>query len=289
MDQQKIKDYILLLNDMSSFMSSLLDENIKLNDPSEESVVEFTNLRYLCKSNSWPLAVPENLICGETDDEKMARAHGILSEFVRDDLFDTNFLDFGCGEGHVVQLASNIFGCKKAVGYDISANWKPQDNIILTTNIEEVRANGPYDAILLNDVLDHCESPEDILTEIKSLKSNVGRIYLRIHPWTSRHASHLYRQLNKAYLHLVFSEDELYKMGLQPEKIYKTFDPLPFYESLFAKHDFRIFRQETITHPVELFFSAFNPVVARRITQHLNKSVFPREILEIQFLDFVLF
>lgn len=290
MDQQKIKDYIVLLNDMTSFMNSLLDENVQLDKPKDDSLVEFTNLRYLCKSDAWPLAVPDNLICGETEDEKLARAYGIVSEFINDNVYEANLLDFGCGEGHVPYVAYNIFGCKKAVGYDIVPQWKTNDNenLIFTTDIEEVRANGLYDAIILNDVLDHSDSPEKIIEEVKKLKSHVGRIYVRIHPWTSRHASHLYKQLNKAYLHLVFTEDELYKMGLQPEKIYKQFDPVTYYQSLFINHGFKILRQETITQPVELFFSALNPVIGRRITEHLNKSVFPREILEIQFLDFVL-
>ena len=51
---------------------------------------ELTNLRMLAKSDKWPRAVPEDLICPDDDeDQKLSRASGIVTEF-KHALFLTN-------------------------------------------------------------------------------------------------------------------------------------------------------------------------------------------------------
>ena len=38
-----------------------------------------------------------------------------------------------------------------------------------------------------------------------------SRLFVRFHPYTSRNGTHLGNQINKAYIHLIFSDDELAK------------------------------------------------------------------------------
>jgi SAM-dependent methyltransferase len=132
-------------------------------------------------------------------------------------------LDFGCGEGHIAkEIASHA---DKVVGYDArdvfwGAKFLHQDsdeNLIFTDNIDHVKAQGPYDRILLYDVLDHLEgvNPHDVLRVLAGLIAPKGQLFCRCHPWTSKHGSHFYESVNKAYIHLALTPDELTQAGCQ--------------------------------------------------------------------------
>lgn len=301
MDHKTIKEYIRAMEHMTGFMRSLLEEELKTPPkPTDEreKLSEITTLRLLAKSEKWPLAVPEDLICGDSEDHKLARAAGLVNDFIRTDLSNKKLLDFGCGEGHVPYVAANLVGVKMAVGYDINdQNWNQFENTVnlkFSTDFEEIKRNGPYDVILINDVIDHAE--ENILIKANKVKAPNGRIYLRCHPWTSRHGTHLYKQLNRAYLHLVFSTDELFGMGLKETTAKKILDPLPEYKKMIEEAGLKISEEDVVTHPVELFFT-HEPAVLRRIKEQWkvskNKALalgteFPRNVLEIQFVDFIL-
>lgn len=300
MEQKIIKEYIRALEHITKFMRTLLEEELippveLLDDHSR--LLEITTLRMLTKSKKWPLAVPDELICGEDEDQKLARASGILNDFIQTDLSDKKLLDFGCGEGHVPFVAANLAGVKLAIGYDILKQWNTFEhtpNLKFSNDFEEISNNGPYDAILINDVIDHTD--ENILTKAKELLNFKGRIYLRCHPWTSRHGTHLYKQLNKAYLHLVFTSDELYSMGLKETPARKILDPIPEYKKLIEEAGLSITKENIISQPIEIFFT-HEPSILKRIKEQWKKSnnegfaagtEFPREILEIQFVDFIL-
>lgn len=308
MDQKTIKEYIRALEHMTSFMRTLLEEEQKvpvLPSTDRDKLAEFTDLRFLAKTDAWPEAIPDDMICGEEEDHRLARAAGIINDFIRTDLTDKTFLDFGCGEGHVPYVAANLVGVKSAVGYDPKVdlkkgwlNFNETSNLLFSNDLNEVKDKGPYDIILLNDVIDHASDPRKVLEEVRNLKRpEIGKIYMRCHPWTSRHGTHLYKQLNKAYLHLVFSEEELHDtMGLIETPAIKYLDPIAAYRSLIKDAGFSIVNEETITHPVELFFT-HRPQILGRIKQRWAKSPnkafaegteFPREILEIQFVDYIL-
>jgi len=166
---------------------------------------EFPALIELVKA--WPAAVPQFMICDENDeDEKFDRADGIIELFIEDPL--TRFLDFGCGEGHTIITPKN--NAKVKVGYDIiKPKLKEANGGILTNDLNIVNKLAPFDQILIYDVLDHCKNPTEVLKKAKELLSAKGIIYLQCHPWISRHGAHQYRKLNKAFIHLVFSEQEL--------------------------------------------------------------------------------
>ena len=300
MDQKTIKEYIRALEHITKFMRVLLDEESRtpaeLQDGRSE-LEEITTLRMLAKSEKWPKAVPDELICEENEDHKLARAAGIVNNFIVTDLSDKKLLDFGCGEGHVSYIAASLFDVKLSVGYDISKKWNEFEqtpNLKFSDDFEEIKKNGPYDAIVINDVIDHVD--ENVLIKAKELKTQHGRIYLRCHPWTSRHGSHLYKQLNRAYLHLVFTSDELYAMGLKETYTRKFLDPIAEYKKLIKESGLLIVDENITNVPIELFFT-HQSTVLRRIKEQWKNSEnkefaegtkFPSGILEIQLADFIL-
>ena len=297
MDQKQILEYIKNLEQLTKFLKTLVVEEFE--EPVDE-IAEFTCLRMLAKSDKWPEALPDEL--NSTDEDfQLYRASRILNEFITDDIGGKSFLDFGCGKGHVAYLAANLLKPLKSIGYDIKDdNWEhfeKEDNLLFTTNIKELKLNAPYDIILLNDVLDHCNKPAETLAQIKELKSENAQVFLRMHPWTSRHGQHLHEQLNKSYLHLVFSEMELYSIGVKPRsKIQKYLDPLAEYRNLIANAGFTIQSEDIVTQSLDSFFTS-NKKIASRISKNwkddknpmlANGVGFPQNILEIQFVDYVL-
>lgn len=302
MDQKTIKEYIRALEHMTAFMRGMLDEHLQmpsLNENAHDALTEFTELRMLAKSSAWPNAVPQDMICGDDDDSKFSRAAGIVHDFIKTDLTNKSFLDFGCGEGHIPHLIANLLGSKKVCGFDINPqHWdklKPLPNLTLTTNYNDIKNLGPFDVILLNDVIDHAEDPLNVLEQVREVKEpQTGKIFMRCHPWTSRTGTHLYKELNRAYLHLAFEEKELLNvMGLRGLFTNKIIDPLPTYRNAIKNAGFTILQEDIIRHPVELFFTTKN-FILRRIQENFAKkdpkfaTEFPRDILEIQFVDYVL-
>lgn len=291
MDQKTIKEYLRALEHITGFMRTLLEEELKTPvSPKEERerLTEITELRMLAKSEKWPQAVPEDLICGDDEDQKLARAAGILSDFIKTNVTNKKLLDLGCGEGHVPYVAANLIGSQIAVGYDTqNQSWDKLEKIeglIFTTDWKEVINKGPYDAILINDVIDH--TSENVLIKAREVLEDKGKIFIRFHPWASRHGNHLYKKLNRAYLHLVFTEDELYGMGLKSMPTNQWQNPLVVYHDLIKEANLKIMHEETVKHPIELFFTHEAPVLRRIKEKFQNK--FPRDIMELQFVDMIL-
>lgn len=146
-------------------------------------------------------------------------------------------LDCGCGEGYVTaELAEQA---ELAVGYDIenNSNWGSfeQENLILTTDTDKVESNGPYDLILLYDVMDQLKGADPVafLKWLKSQMTDNGQIYIRTHPWTAKHGGGIYDQINKAYVHLALTTDELIKAGIKPAHNLKISRPMAAYEKWF--------------------------------------------------------
>lgn len=228
----------------------------------------------LVKTEDWPEAVPETQIVDETSEkDRMDRAEGIVDSLI-DSLENKKFLDFGCGEGHCVKYSSKQ---TFSVGYDIvktgSLDWEVENkNFLLTTNFEKIKEKGPFDAILIYDVLDHVENPVDVLNKASSVLSSRGLIYLRCHPWCGRHGGHCYRKLNKAFVHLVFSEKELKKLGCDVEFNNKILFPLRTYEDFIKKTDLKINSYEKEDQIVEEFFKNNNKIKDRILYLYGVKS-----------------
>jgi len=269
-----------------------------INSIKQELDEEFQELKRLLNSEAWPEAVLDFQICDEkSEEEKMDRAEGVVDILIDDSLKDKKFLDFGCGEGHMAKYASTQ-ETQVSVGYDIikSENSKfvweeKQENFILSTDLEKVKSEGPYDVILIYDVLDHAEDPVQVLKQAKELLAEKGVIYLRCHPWCGRHGGHLYRQINKAFIHLVFTEKELERMGYKLDFIKKIFYPIAAYDGIIKDADFSKKEPEIDRQTIEEFFSK-NEIVKNRILKHFKTKKWDKKEPEFQleqcFLDYKL-
>jgi 2-polyprenyl-3-methyl-5-hydroxy-6-metoxy-1,4-benzoquinol methylase len=262
----------------------------------------FEALKKLLLSDDWPNAVNPDEICDmELESDMQERAEGIMDLMVEVSLRGRRFLDFGCGDGRRLGL-SDAQGTEISVGYDVKKHplWAaPTSGKILTTNFSDVEANAPYHNILLFDVLDHIvgnETPVELLKRLHSLLAPRGILYMRVHPWTSRHATHVYKELNKAYAHLVFSPEELLKLVPESscrEESNHIVYPIMTYRKYCKEAGFKEMRMREIKEPPEKFFSETAMVRDRILTTvraagFKDDDGFPTWQMSQQFLDFVL-
>jgi 2-polyprenyl-3-methyl-5-hydroxy-6-metoxy-1,4-benzoquinol methylase len=259
----------------------------------ESNDAEFEELKKLLESDAWPAAVDPTLICDpNSEEDKLNRAEGILELLIEESLENKKFLDFGCGEGHVPFKAIDQ-KVSSSVGYDIKedSHWADFKNCILTTDLEIVKSNGPYDVILVYDVLDHMNQSEmaGVLTQIKDLLSDSGTIYLRTHPFCSRHATHLYHKINKAFVHLVFTASELEKLGYETPINANIMWPIKQYNACFINSNLKQINSNTLRERIEDFFKN-NSIIEKRLREKnsLYNNDFPSFQCEQQFLDFIL-
>lgn len=256
-------------------------------------------LRRLLDSKEWPQAVFASQIADESSErDKEDRASGIC-EIILPPLGRKRFLDFGCGEGHVAKAASREAAL--SVGYDIEMSPKSQlkwgesqESLLLTTDFEKVRSMGPYDLVLLYDVVDHArgESPADILSKVSEVLADDGRVYMRCHPWCGRHGGHAYRKLNKAFVHLVLEDIELASLGVEVEHNMKVTKPLQEYSDAIKASGLRQASEPEIdSQEVEGFFRD-NEIVARRILRRWSLNEWgdspPAFQMSQCFIDYVL-
>ncbi len=260
--------------------------------PVEEDLGDFETLKKVLETTRWPEAVNPNVVCDpNSENDKSERGYGVIELLVKEDVRGKKFLDFGCGEGHCVLAAANR-KASVAVGYDSKTfNWRSGGESKFTSSFEDVKKLGPFDIILIFDVLDHAigEDPVDILKKAASVLSPNGNIYLRCHPWISRHGTHLYHQINKAYVHLVFTPNELKE--LVPEPIFNEPNsnvvyPIRTYDTYVTNAGLEIVNRDNICVKVEPFFKT--PKIAERITRNVSAPYFPEYQMSIQFVDYVL-
>lgn len=236
------------------------------------------------ESGEWPYAIDPDFI--QIDEE--IRAENILDMVVMDNLDGVKFLDYGCGTGHVVKEAERR-NTTIAVGFDATQDWEfsNSEKTVYTANFLEVKERAPFDVVLLYDVLDHADKPEEILKQIHSILSSKGRLYVRCHPWCSKHGAHLHDQINKAYLHLIMDETELTRLGgYEAKKTNKIFKPIQTYRKWFEKAGFEIQQELAIEVEPDPFFLQ-DPVLMDRMQRHwADDSIKP--YISIDFIDYVL-
>lgn len=250
---------------------------------------QFTEIKKLVMSEEWPRAVdPRSIIL--TEDGAFNRAQQILDLIIGESLTDKSFLDFGCGEGHVVMQSLNQ-NPKIAIGYDIAPSKIKFDIDNFTSEFDLVKLKGPYDIVLLQDVIDHIENvdPIFVLKQIKSVMNSNGRLFVRNHPWCSRHGSHLYTKLNKAYAHLVFDESELSRMGgYTNEHTLKLFDPIENYKFWFSESGFKICSEIPYYKNSEDYFKK-EALVRERMVKHWDgDAIRMMKNMQIEFVEYVL-
>jgi 2-polyprenyl-3-methyl-5-hydroxy-6-metoxy-1,4-benzoquinol methylase len=262
----------------------------------EKKEIPSKDINKILTSDAWPEAVYDfQIVDDDSEDEKMNRAEGVIDILIQENLENKKFLDFGCGEGHMAKYASKdtIF----SVGFDIikseksKFDWEKEDEkFLLTTDINKVKEKAPYDIILIYDVLDHARNPEDLLNQARELLSQDGNIYLRCHPWCSRHGSHLYRKINKAFVHLVFTEKELEDMGYKTEEYNnKITAPILSYKEMIEDSKLKIKENypEIEYQEVEDFFKN-SEEIKNRILQQTSRNDFPEFQMSQCFLDYIL-
>jgi len=253
---------------------------------------DFESLKQALYSDKWPEAVNKNLICDpNSDKDKIERGRGIIELMIDEDLKNLKFLDYGCGEGHCAYLSSE-YGSATSIGYDVVEypqwkNFEPNKSTI-TTDWGFVKSNGPYNVIILFDVIDHLktETPVEVLSKLKQVLAPDGKIYMRCHPITSRHATHLYHDLNKAYLHLVFTDEELRQLIPESkfrEKNMGSFFPIATYEQQIKEAGLKNVNRREIRENAEDFFRI--PAIADRIIKNTGHATFPEFQLSLSFVD----
>lgn len=248
----------------------------------------------LVKSSEWPLATTEYQILDDSsEEEKKERAEGIISFFLDDEVIGKKILDLGCGEGHCV-IAAAKERASFSIGYDIekkgNLDWEEEkEKYLITTSLDKVRKKGPYDIILIYDVIDHIENihPIDLLRTAKNLLKPDGKIHIRFHPWSSRHGGHAYKQLNKAFIHFILNDQELQSFNIELNNTLSVYKPVVTYKELIEQSNLSIEKENIEREIVEDFFEKNNQI-RNRILKNFEVKEFPRQQMEMCFVDFVL-
>ena len=214
--------------------------------------VDQDSLLTIVASGQWPIAAQASQMVGDEESSKNLRADNILQKMVKLKK-DIKFLDFGCGEGHIVSRASAI--SSGVFGYDsMWQGWDRHENGNFTIDIEEMESNAPYDSILLYDVLDHIDDPISTLHIIKQVLAPNGIVHIRNHPFTSIHGTHLYNTLNYAWIHLLMQEADIRKLGGVSQRVNRITRPLATYRGWFSDIGFKIKREEIIRSQIPPMF-----------------------------------
>ncbi len=262
---------------------------------SSDDLGDFEGLKRALESNRWPEAVNPNLICDQqSESDKLGRGRGIVDLMIDTDLNSKKVLDIGCGEGHFSFVAAE-YSPELSVGYDIKTDphWSTfeKPNLLLTTDLTEVESRGPYDVIVLFDVIDHIQQaqPVDLLKKAKDMLTPDGKIYMRCHPFVSRHGTHLYHACNKAFAHLVFTPAELSQLvpdrSMEVPSIGVVF-PIKTYQDFIDKAGLKVDNRRDVSVKVEPFFKI--PKIAERIMKNTGVPSFPEFQMSLEFIDFVL-
>lgn len=226
---------------------------IKVIVNSKKSSKSYTFRRQLVAAPVYPEAVCNSLIAS-TEDDHAIKAFMIFECLIPPKQEGKSFLDMG-GDAYLNKEAIR----------------------------RGMKLEPPYDIVLLYDLLDHevVTHPLEMLKQAKEFLSDDGLMIVRCHPWCSRHATHLYPKNNKAYLHLLFTDQELASMGLYNKPTRKdTQPPTKTYSEWFAKAGLDIIYKEEVRSPLEPIFSQ------SQVLEHININ--DKSLLEIQFVDFVL-
>jgi 2-polyprenyl-3-methyl-5-hydroxy-6-metoxy-1,4-benzoquinol methylase len=256
------------------------------------AVQEAPDKKSLLMSDEWPEAVPAFLICNESEEDKLERADGIIDVIQVVDLSGKKILDFGCGEGHLVKMLGKAG--HNVIGYDIKKQgileWNDSENPCvageITTNWQKISSQGPFDFVVLYDVIDHCEDPVAALNAVHGVCHEKTSVFLRTHPFCGPHGGHIYRQINKAYVHLFFNEEELKEMGANSDFVRKVFFPLAEVEDWLKKSSFKIISNSMTRAAVPSFFK--KPEMIRLLLEIYPSKEFPEWQMSQVFNDYVL-
>ena len=238
----------------------------------------------------WPLAVPDESIVGSSDIKTKVRAT-LAEGTIGPCPVGLTVLDYGSHDGSIARQLGK--SAKKCYAYDIDKNCQiyntPDSKYEAINHFDNFsKANvGQIDLIVLFDVLDHLVGigAIELLSQLKSLLSPNGRIFLRCHPWTARTGGHLYTQRNKAFLHLALTPEELLAQGLTCSPNIKVNKPLATYEHMISMAELHIERKRVHTLPVEPYFSG--PLLSRIIKSTWAGNISEDKALKIMSINYI--
>lgn len=287
-NREQIKQYIKACEHMIKFFTKLIDSNnpnLKMLSK-DDKLKELTELRYEIKNETWP----------EAEDLKMPKIQKTLKmmgELISVPVKNKTILEFGCCDSNLSSIIKNKFEAKQVVFFDnflcheINKSLLDQ-NVIYTDMFRIVQQAAPYDIIIMNDVIDHLEKPVYWLKQVaETLNKNSGRLFVRCHPYTGRNGTHLSEQINKAFLHLIFNDDELATLGVSNKYTRKITDGLETYKRFFEEANLKVLNHKIYTKSMELIMLK-NPVILNRIKIKTKIENNLHETLEIEHIDFEL-
>ena len=273
-----------LRKDLMEVTNNLKRYGLPVASDYEKSLSE---LKRLIDSGEWPIAVDPSLLC-DTEEDIQKRADSVLDLLIAENLKGKRFLDYGCGKGHTIPAALKRES-SLVMGYDITDEYQ-FDRKHFTSNFDIVKNNAPYDIILIHDVLDHIQviDPVQALVRAASVLSPSGRMYVRNHPWCSRHGGHLYLEKNLAFLHLMLDEIELVRcLGIQPSHVLKITFPTETYRDWFKNANLCIKNEFVIKTEVENFFKNDQTLLSK-LGKIWESTDVLESYMEIDFVEYVL-
>lgn len=248
---------------------------------------EYRAVQELVRGDDWPQAVNTTSIC-ISDDMAFQRAKAILDLVIGEQVKGRRFLDYGCGQGHVVMEASTREPTV-AIGFEIDPSKPKFKHPFFVNNFELVRPSGPFDIVLIYDVLDHLVgiNPVAALKQLQEVLTQDSMVYVRTHPWSARHGGHLYEQINKAYLHLTMDEVELMRFqGYSCEHNLKVVTPLETYRQWFKEAGYNILSESPIRQPVDEFFKKASYAKERLLRHWKGDEMAMINAMEIEFVEY---
>ena len=131
------------------------------------------------------------------------------------------------------------------------------------------------------------ESADLIKRLLETVPGMGDQIYVRCHPISSRHATHLYKKINKAYIHLVFTDDELKQLGYENDIKQRTYFPQVDNNRWFGQAKLKAISHDCVRSDIDPFFKQ-NEMVKSRIMRPPYNRGFPDHQLGQVFNDYVL-
>lgn len=236
-----------------SFLNCIVEELVQFK-PTDIEISELVK--------NWPIAIYEDLICRPGDE--LIKAQQILNLFVADSVKNKDVMALGEYKKELTQIC-------------------------LEQGAASVNETDQYDMIIAYDTFDYRSIPITIDSYKNKLKDN-GKLYVRFHPWCSRTGGRTHTDLNMAWVHLVFTPQEMFDIfGYVPNNnVFPIFKPLEEYTKVVS--NFKVLHHNVVREDIEDFFYKDTKII-KRINSHYDKFdglVLPSEHLSILYVDYVL-
>ena len=107
---------------------------------------------------------------------------------------------------------------------------------------------------------------------------------MRCHPFAGRHGGHIYEKMNKAFAHLIYTEEELSNMNIKIQKSRIILNPIQKYREQISSVGLKIVKEDISRTKVEDIFNK-NITIRELISNSLGGKDFD---LSVDFVDYLL-